>query len=417
ATAKLAVAPGDVLYTYVLIDPCNPPREILLQFYDGTSWDHRAYWGEDLVLAGATSTRTRLGPVPAAGGWVRLEVPAHAVDLDKRSVEGMTFTLYDGAAWFDVVGRISRVNLAAGKTAKQSSSANANTGPERAVDGNTDGNGNALSITHTNWDAQAWWEVDLGSVQPIDTIQIWNRTDCCSNRLGNYIVFVSNTEIGAKTVAQALATPGVRAFRHAAGSGTVTDFRIQHAGRFVRVQLQATEYLHMAEVQVWSPIQPLPRNVAGGVTTVTQSSVASGGTADRAVDGVVNGDYNNESSVTHTNGDANAWWEVDLGSVQQISTIDIVNRLDCCSERLQNFYVFVSDEKLADNLLSTALAHAGVARWFRGPNLRAQSFDVNRTGRYVRVQLSGSDFLSLTEVQIWSRDKSLLGMAKVVPRD
>jgi hypothetical protein len=43
---------GDKLVCWVYLDPKNPPREILLQFETaaaGWDWEHRAYWGENLL--------------------------------------------------------------------------------------------------------------------------------------------------------------------------------------------------------------------------------------------------------------------------------------------------------------------------------------------------------------------------------
>jgi hypothetical protein len=48
----------------------------------------------------------------------------------------------------------------------------------RAIDGNTDGAYNKKSVQHTNDGDQApWWEVDLGSEQPLEKVVLWNRTD------------------------------------------------------------------------------------------------------------------------------------------------------------------------------------------------------------------------------------------------
>jgi hypothetical protein len=45
-------------------------------------------------------SRTNMGSLPTAGQWVRLQVPASAVGLEGRVIEGMAFTLYSGrAAW------------------------------------------------------------------------------------------------------------------------------------------------------------------------------------------------------------------------------------------------------------------------------------------------------------------------------
>lgn len=76
-------------------------------------------------------------------------------------------------------------NIALGTSPTQSSLAHGGF-PVRAVDGNTDGNWYAETTTHTDYDAEAWWEVDLGSVQRIDRIDVWNRTENVPERLSNF---------------------------------------------------------------------------------------------------------------------------------------------------------------------------------------------------------------------------------------
>jgi RHS repeat-associated protein len=109
ATATMAVGALDRLFAYVYLDPVNPPREVMLQWHDGSSWEHRAYWGENLIAWGGDGTTARryVGPLPTARGqWVRLEVYAQSVGLVNLTVSGMAFTLYDGAASFDRVGKV-----------------------------------------------------------------------------------------------------------------------------------------------------------------------------------------------------------------------------------------------------------------------------------------------------------------------
>jgi hypothetical protein len=92
------------LVAYVLLDPCNPPREVLIQWDDGRL--HDAFWGEDLIPGGTLGVdKFAMGPLPAAGQWVRLVVPSSLLGLEGRTVSGMTFALYDGRAWFDHVGK------------------------------------------------------------------------------------------------------------------------------------------------------------------------------------------------------------------------------------------------------------------------------------------------------------------------
>ncbi len=107
ATATLSVGVGDTLYTYVYLDPANPPSEVMLQWHDGLNWAHRAYWGANRIAWGTDGTASRryMGPLPAAGKWVRLEVPAAQVGLEGKTVNGMAFVLYDGRATWDYAGK------------------------------------------------------------------------------------------------------------------------------------------------------------------------------------------------------------------------------------------------------------------------------------------------------------------------
>ena len=68
-------------------------------------------------------------------------------------------------------------NIAYKGEARQSSIQN-ELGPEKAIDGNTDGDPAAgNSATHTKYETNPWWELDLGSGQEVEMIRIWNRTD------------------------------------------------------------------------------------------------------------------------------------------------------------------------------------------------------------------------------------------------
>lgn len=108
AKAPLFVSMGDRLFAHVYLEPQRLPRQIMLQWHDGT-WDHRAYWGENLIPFGTDGTVNRqfMGLLPPAGRWIRLEVPAALVGLEGRPVNGMAFTLWDGTATWDYAGKRS----------------------------------------------------------------------------------------------------------------------------------------------------------------------------------------------------------------------------------------------------------------------------------------------------------------------
>jgi hypothetical protein len=79
----------------------------MLQFKDGnSSWEHRAYWGANILPVGTDNTTSRrfMGPLPLAGGWVRLEVPVEQVGLAGQSINGIAFAQYAGQVWWDDAG-------------------------------------------------------------------------------------------------------------------------------------------------------------------------------------------------------------------------------------------------------------------------------------------------------------------------
>jgi hypothetical protein len=146
-----------------------------------------------------------------------------------------------------------RVNAALGKATTQSSVGFGGL-PARAVDGNTSGNWADNSVTHTNAEANAWWQVDLGAAQSIVQIKVWNRTDCCPERLANFYVFVSNAPFSSNDLNSTISQPGVFAFQAPSQAGTPTIITVGKSGRYVRIQLVGANFLSLAEVQVMADV-------------------------------------------------------------------------------------------------------------------------------------------------------------------
>lgn len=114
ATTPLVVNTGDKMIAYVYLDPHNPPTEVMLQWFENGSWEHRAYWrnlasGPSQIPWGVenTQSRRRQGDLPPAGQWARLEVAAADVGLEGRSVTGMALTLYGGRGNWDHLGKFA----------------------------------------------------------------------------------------------------------------------------------------------------------------------------------------------------------------------------------------------------------------------------------------------------------------------
>ena len=151
-----------------------------------------------------------------------------------------------------VVQSSKTTNLALGKTAEQSSTGYGGV-PSRAVDGNTSGVWKQNSVTHTNKEYQPWWQVRLGEDYEIDQVVIWNRTNCCMDRLSNFDVFIYNaagSQVFKTTIAE---TPNPSVSINTGGV----------VGARVRVKLKGDQDpLSLAEVQVFG------NEVSSDVTTV-----------------------------------------------------------------------------------------------------------------------------------------------------
>ncbi len=155
-----------------------------------------------------------------------------------------------------------------------------------------------------------------------------------------------------------------------------------------------------------TPLPPAPPAASSGTNlalnkSATQVSTTDGGTANKAVDGNTDGTFNN-GSVTHTGNPSMPWWQVDLGSVSAISQIEVYNRIeDCCRDRTKQFYVLVSDSPFSSEVLNTTLRQSGVSAYYvNGSAGRPGVVAVNRSGRYVRIQLTSNEYLSLAEVKV-----------------
>lgn len=140
---------------------------------------------------------------------------------------------------------IATRNLALSGTASQSSTLSNSYNPiaSKAIDGNTNGDFTGASVTHTNSEAQAWWQVDLGAVKNIASVKLYNRTDCCADRLSNFDVLISTDGNWASPSTFKSYVPGQAPPQLSVPAGV--------AGRYVRVQLRGTNPLSLAEVQVF----------------------------------------------------------------------------------------------------------------------------------------------------------------------
>jgi len=417
----------------------------------------------------------------------------YSVTLEVSDGGNNTFVTFDWLVSADALP----TNVAAGGLASQSSTLNigVDLSAAQAVDGDTNGNFGSDSLSHTDFENQPWWQVDLGTNFTISRVAVFNREDCCAEALRDFYVLVSALPFGNASLATLLNDPNVTAVQVAGQGGRPSDVTINATGRHVRVQLSEAEYLQLAEVQVWGvpagggsvnfaptltnpgdrsntlgasaslvlnasdpegdslsfSATGLPQGLniqasTGAISgTLTQggtfnvvASVSDGNSAtsasfvwtvvdpaaptnlaaagsarqsstldlgldfsaDNAIDGDRGGNFPS-NAIAHTDISAESWWEVDLGAVYNLSQVKVFNREDCCAESLANFHVMVSNVPFTGTSVAASLAQPGVTTTFTaGQAARETQIAVNRSGRYIRIQLTTAEYLQLAEVEV-----------------
>jgi hypothetical protein len=101
---------------------------------------------------------------------------------------------------------------------------------DRAIDGTTNGVMSANSVSSTLSENKPRWQLDLGFPEQISLIKIWNRTDCCGDRLSNFYVFVSDHPF-ASTDQTATLADGSRIYVSDTGNHRISMF--DGTGRFL----------------------------------------------------------------------------------------------------------------------------------------------------------------------------------------
>lgn len=127
----------------------------------------------------------------------------------------------------------------------------------KAIDGNTNGNWSGGSVAHSQCvTGTDWLSIDLGSIKRIDEIRVWNRTDCCSERLSNAYVMVSNTPFPSNTDVSASLANALFTFQLGNTTG-ISDINIPAGlnGRYFRIQKSGVNLggscLNLSEIQIF----------------------------------------------------------------------------------------------------------------------------------------------------------------------
>ncbi|XP_038061373.1 uncharacterized protein LOC119732074 [Patiria miniata] len=284
------------------------------------------------------------------------------------------------------------------KPASQSSSHGSGLFPAgNAVDGSL--SSDMAHCSHTvAQTSNPWWRVDLGADHCISKVEILNRGDCCSERLAGAVV-----RAGDSTTVTDNPTCGspVTADQAQPLGGTI-EFDCSPAlrARYVSVDIPGTATLQLCEVTV----QELPLDqcstsfdIVGKPASQSSSHGSGNFPAGNAVDGSPSSQM---AHCSHTVADTmNPWWKVDLEEEQCVTKVTILNRGDCCSERLQGAQVRAG---MSGTVTQNAACGAPVTSTQAQPLGGTIEIDCDKPlrARYVSVDIPGTATLQLCEVYV-----------------
>jgi len=254
-----------------------------------------------------------------------------------------------------------------------------------AIDGNTDGRWSSKSVTHTSKQGKdAWWRLDFSKTYYVSEIRIWNRVDCCSERLNGVTVRLDG---GKKNI---LVTLNIK-------KGNPIVIKVNDALNRITIN-GGTSYLSLAEVEVFghaiADFETFTNIAVKGKASQCDNWAGNQGLAHLAIDGNTDGRWNSKS-VTHTSKvGEDAWWRLDFSKSYYVSKIRIWNRVDCCSERLNGATVRLNGQKNTFVTLDTR----------KGNPIEIKVDDVLK-----RITINGGDsYLSLAEVEVFGYAKPVI---------
>lgn len=156
---------------------------------------------------------------------------------------------------------LPQVNVALQGVASQSTTWNGRVA-SKAIDGITNESG-----THTDNKAFEWWRVDLNDNYAIGKVAIWNRSDCCTERLSGSKVEILNSMgdvVDTKTIGD---VNGIY----------YIEFEFDGIiGKSVKITKTIQKVLSLAEVQVYAAVpNPFGPSMVGFCQNVNGSHVGS----------------------------------------------------------------------------------------------------------------------------------------------
>jgi len=233
-------------------------------------------------------------------------------------------------------------------------------------------------VTHTSKTGKsAWWRLDFSKTYHVSKIRIWNRVDCCSERLNGVTVRVDDQN-------KILATLDTK-------KGNPIEIKVDDDLKRITIY-GGNSVLSLAEVEVFGYIKiDKDKNIASkGKASQSDNYLGKYGLAHLAIDGNTDGRWSSKS-VTHTSKTGkSAWWRLDFSKTYHVSKIRIWNRVDCCSDRLNGVTVLDDQNKILARL----------------DTKKGNPIEIKVDDDLKRITIyGGSSYLSLAEVEVFGVQK------------
>lgn len=215
---------------------------------------------------------------------------------------------------------------------------------ERAIDGNSDGDYTKKSCSHTG--KSSWWKVELEQEVKIDHVIVYNRRDCCKERITGAKVYVVDKNGGKRQCGGEITAKetGQDSYKRSCQSAKGKSVLIQGGDDYltlceVKVMVDATEieWVNMAmegdatQVDTWGTPGYTPTLFHGVVPTgLANASLAIDGNTDSSFwkevpYGTTTHTKVNSCSCTNTLSYP-TWWKVELKADTVIDHVIVYNR-------------------------------------------------------------------------------------------
>ncbi|MGI8604322.1 MAG: lamin tail domain-containing protein [Verrucomicrobiales bacterium] len=245
------------------------------------------------------------------------------------------------------------------------------------------------------------YQIDLLNSFNFTSLRVYNRHDCCPERLTNYRVSLHNIDEGTGQPGAAHWTADIRTNNTNSGMGGVDvlpaslDPAGTFSGRIIRIENRSNQAYNpqIAEVQAMTDDIQVP-NVALYKTVTSSAATLPGYPAANLTDG-------NPTSFSHPQASAGTtgfFYQIDLANTFVLDRIILYPRNDgCCPERLRRYRVQLLDDMnglpgpalwSGDFRLDGTFPQSGEAE-----TIRVEGGSGTFSGRFIRISnLSGEAY-------------------------